>query len=150
MLHGIFYIFFRFRTSRDHFARFFLDIFPSPFRSCMAAFSFVFYIFRYVVSVCNIFHGELLRLIIIAQLSLGEKYSLYFWFVLKMSTLNSTFFHVFIVLPFCTIRSPFYCIFSLLGSAVVRLPLLPASHAPCIRCYASCFTSSLNNSPAEW
>lgn len=69
---------------------------------------------------------------------------------LKMSTLNSTFFHVFIVLPFCTIRSPFYCIFSLLGSAVVRLPLLPASHAPCIRCYASCFTSSLNNSPAEW
>lgn len=68
----------------------------------------------------------------------------------KMSTLNSTFFHVFIVLPFCTIRSPFYCIFSLLGSAVVRLPLLPASHAPCIRCYASCFTSSLNNSPAEW
>lgn len=69
---------------------------------------------------------------------------------IKMSTLNSTFFHVFIVLPFCTIRSPFYCIFSLLGSAVVRLPLLPASHAPCIRCYASCFTSSLNNSPAEW
>ena len=58
-------------------------------------------------------------------------------------------FHVFIVLPFCTIRSLFYCIFSLLGNAVVRLPLLPASHAPCIRCYASCFTSSLNNSPAE-
>ena len=69
--------------------------------------------------------------------------------ILKMSTLNSTFFHVFIVLPFCTIRSLFYCIFSLLGSAIVRLPLLPASHAPCIRCYASCFTSSLNNSPAE-
>ena len=69
---------------------------------------------------------------------------------LKMSTLKSTFFRVFIVLPFCTIRSLFYCIFSLLGSAVVRLPLLPASHAPCIRCYASCFTSSLNNSPAEW
>ena len=68
----------------------------------------------------------------------------------KMSTLKSTFFRVFIVLPFCTIRSLFYCIFSLLGSAVVRLPLLPASHAPCIRCYASCFTSSLNNSPAEW
>ena len=69
---------------------------------------------------------------------------------LKMSTLKSTFFHVFIVLPFCTIRSLFYCVFSLLGSAVLRLPLLPASHAPCIRCYASCFTSSLNNSPAEW
>ena len=72
------------------------------------------------------------------------------FFCLKMSTLKSTFFRVFIVLPFCTIRSLFYCIFSLLGSAVVRLPLLPASHAPCIRCYASCFTSSLNNSPAEW
>lgn len=69
---------------------------------------------------------------------------------IKMSTLKSTFFHVFIVLPFCTIRSLFYCVFSLLGSAVVRLPLLPASHAPCIRCYASCFTSSLNSSPAEW
>ena len=67
-----------------------------------------------------------------------------------MSTLNSTFFHVFIVLPFCTIRSLFYCIFSLLGSAIVRLPLLPASHAPYFRSYASCFTSSLNSSPAEW
>ena len=67
----------------------------------------------------------------------------------KMSTLNSTFFHVFIVLPFCTIRSLFYCIFSLLGSAIVRLPLLPASHAPYFRSYASCFTSSSNSSPAE-
>lgn len=66
-----------------------------------------------------------------------------------MSTLNSTFFHVFIVLPFCTIRSLFYCIFSLLGSAIVRLPLLPASHAPYFRSYASCFTSSSNSSPAE-
>lgn len=69
--------------------------------------------------------------------------------LLKMSTLNSTFFHVFIVLPFCTIRSLFYCIFSLLGSAIVRLPLLPASHAPYFRSYASCFTSSSNSSPAE-
>lgn len=69
--------------------------------------------------------------------------------VLKMSTLNSTFFHVFIVLPFCTIRSLFYCIFSLLGNAIVRLPLLPASHAPYFRSYASCFTSSSNSSPAE-
>lgn len=68
---------------------------------------------------------------------------------LKMSTLNSTFFHVFIVLPFCTIRSLFYCIFSLLGSAIVRLPLLPTSHAPYFRSYASCFTSSSNSSPAE-
>ena len=68
---------------------------------------------------------------------------------LKMSTLKSTFFHVFIVLPFCTIRSLFYCIFSLLGNAVVRLPLLPASHAPYFRSYASCFTSSSNSSPAE-
>ena len=67
----------------------------------------------------------------------------------KMSTLNSTFFHVFIVLPFCTIRNLFYCIFSLLGSAIVRLPLLPASHAPYFRSYASCFTSSSNSSPAE-
>ena len=49
---------------------------------------------------------------------------------LKMSTLNSTFFHIFIVLPFCTIRSLFYCIFSLLDNAIARLPLLPASHAP--------------------
>jgi len=73
----------------------------------MAAFSFVFYMFRYVISVCNILteskkspmwlqeaincgwglafirlNGKLFRLIIIAQLSLGEKYSLYFWFVL--------------------------------------------------------------------
>lgn len=70
-------------------------------------------------------------------------------FAVKMSTLNSTFFHVFIVLPFCTIRSLFYCIFSLLGSAIVRLPLLPASHAPYFRSYASCFTSSSNSSPAE-
>ena len=69
--------------------------------------------------------------------------------LLKMSTLNSTFFHVFIVLPFCTIRSLFYCIFSLLGSAIVRLPLLPTSHAPYFRSYASCFTSSSNSSPAE-
>lgn len=68
---------------------------------------------------------------------------------LKMSTLNSTFFHVFIVSPFCTIRSLFYCIFSLLGSAIVRLPLLSASHAPYFRSYASCFTSSSNSSPAE-
>ena len=68
---------------------------------------------------------------------------------IKMSTLNSTFFHVFIVLPFCTIRSLFYCIFSLLGSAIVRLPLLPTSHAPYFRSYASCFTSSSNSSPAE-
>lgn len=68
---------------------------------------------------------------------------------IKMSTLNSTFFHIFIVLPFCTIRSLFYCIFSLLGSAIVRLPLLPASHAPYFRSYASCFTSSSNSSPAE-
>lgn len=68
---------------------------------------------------------------------------------LKMSTLNSTFFHVFIVLPFCTIRSLFYCIFSLLGSAIVRLPLLPTSHTPYFRSYASCFTSSSNSSPAE-
>lgn len=71
-----------------------------------------------------------------------------YWSI-KMSTLNSTFFHVFIVLPFCTIRSLFYCIFSLLGSAIVRLPLLPASHAPYFRSYASCFTSSSNSSPAE-
>jgi hypothetical protein len=69
--------------------------------------------------------------------------------LLKMSTLNSTFFHVFIVLPFCTIRSLFYCIFSLLGSAIVRLPLLPTSHTPYFRSYASCFTSSSNSSPAE-
>ena len=69
--------------------------------------------------------------------------------IIKMSTLNSTFFHIFIVLPFCTIRSLFYCIFSLLGSAIVRLPLLPASHAPYFRSYASCFTSSSNSSPAE-
>lgn len=68
---------------------------------------------------------------------------------LKMSTLNSTFFHVFIVLPFCTIRSLFYCVFSLLDSAVVRLPLLPASHVPYFCSYASCFTSSSNSSPAE-
>lgn len=68
---------------------------------------------------------------------------------IKMSTLNSTFFHVFIVLPFCTIRSLFYCIFSLLGSAIVRLPLLPTSHTPYFRSYASCFTSSSNSSPAE-
>lgn len=74
---------------------------------------------------------------------------LLFFFVLKMSTLNSTFFHVFIVLPFCTIRNLFYCIFSLLGSAIVRLPLLPASHAPYFHSYASCFTSSSNSSPAE-
>ena len=72
-----------------------------------------------------------------------------FLFDIKMSTLNSTFFHVFIVLPFCTIRSLFYCIFSLLGNAIVRLPLLPASHAPYFRSYASCFTSSSNSSPAE-
>lgn len=70
-------------------------------------------------------------------------------YIIKMSTLNSTFFHVFIVLPFCTIRSLFYCIFSLLGSAIVRLPLLPTSHAPYFRSYASCFTSSSNSSPAE-
>ena len=69
--------------------------------------------------------------------------------ILKMSTLNSTFFHVFIVLPFCTIRSLFYCVFSLLDSAVVRLPLLPASHVPYFCSYASCFTSSSNSSPAE-
>ena len=75
---------------------------------------------------------------------------LHFFEILKMSTLNSTFFHIFIVLPFCTIRSLFYCIFSLLGSAKVRLPLLPASHAPYFRSYASCFTSSSNSSPAEW
>ena len=73
----------------------------------------------------------------------------YFFKFLKMSTLNSTFFHVFIVLLFCTICSLFYCIFSLLGSAIVRLPLLPASHAPYFRSYASCFTSSSNSSPAE-
>ena len=73
----------------------------------------------------------------------------HFLIFLKMSTLNSTFFHIFIVLPFCTIRSLFYCIFSLLGSAIVRLPLLPASHAPYFRSYASCFTSSSNSSPAE-
>ena len=89
-------------------------------------------------------------LYIISSLPASVNTFFLFFSPLKMSTLNSTFFHVFIVLPFCTIRSPFYCIFSLLGSAVVRLPLLPASHAPCIRCYASCFTSSLNNSPAEW
>ena len=73
----------------------------------------------------------------------------HFLYLLKMSTLNSTFFHIFIVLPFCTIRSLFYCIFSLLGSAILRLPLLPASHAPYFRSYASCFTSSSNSSPAE-
>lgn len=72
-----------------------------------------------------------------------------FFLFLKMSTLNSTFFHVFIVLLFCTIRNLFYCIFSLLDSAIVRLPLLPASHAPYFRSYASCFTSSSNSSPAE-
>lgn len=89
-------------------------------------------------------------LFIIADKNVNFKRFLCIQIFLKMSTLKSTFFHVFIVLPFCTIRSLFYCVFSLLGSTVVRLPLLPTSHAPCIRCYASCFTSSLNNSPAEW
>ena len=81
----------------------------------------------------------------------GENVNRIFQFfqTIKMSTLNSTFFHVFIVLLFCTICSLFYCIFSLLGSAIVRLPLLPASHAPYFRSYASCFTSSSNSSPAE-
>ena len=87
---------------------------------------------------------------IIAFISVFVNYLLTFFYILKMSTLKSTFFHVFIVLLFCTIRSLFYSVFLLLGSTVVRLPLLPASHAPCIRYYASCFTSSLNNSPAEW
>ena len=74
-----------------------------------------------------------------------------FYFSLSAKNVNIKFdiFHVFIVLPFCTIRSLFYCIFSLLGSAIVRLPLLPASHAPYFRSYASCFTSSSNSSPAE-
>lgn len=88
-------------------------------------------------------------LFIIADKNVNFKRFLCIQIFLKMSTLNSTFFHVFIVLPFCTIRSLFYCIFSLLGSAIVRLPLLPASHAPYFRSYASCFTSSSNSSPAE-
>ena len=88
-------------------------------------------------------------LFIIADKNVNFKRFLCIQIFLKMSTLNSTFFHVFIVLPFCTIRNLFYCIFSLLGSAIVRLPLLPASHAPYFRSYASCFTSSSNSSPAE-
>ena len=86
---------------------------------------------------------------ILSQRFLSVNNFFHFFLFLKMSTLNSTFFHVFIVLPFCTIRNLFYCIFSLLGSAIVRLPLLPASHAPYFRSYASCFTSSSNSSPAE-
>ena len=88
-------------------------------------------------------------LFIIADKNVNFKRFLCIQIFLKMSTLNSTFFHVFIVLPFCTIRSLFYCIFSLLGSAIVRLPLLPTSHTPYFRSYASCFTSSSNSSPAE-
>ena len=49
----------------------------------------------------------------------------------KMSTLKSTFFSIFIVLPFCTICHAFYCVFSLLQCAPVRLPFLPAS-LPCL------------------
>ena len=88
-------------------------------------------------------------LFIIADKNVNFKRFLCIQIFLKMSTLNSTFFHVFIVLPFCTIRSLFYCVFSLLDSAVVRLPLLPASHVPYFCSYASCFTSSSNSSPAE-
>ena len=89
------------------------------------------------------------QLIILTEKAYPVNRQFDFFAFVKMSTLNSTFFHVFIVLPFCTIRSLFYCIFSLLGSAIVRLPLLPASHAPYFRSYASCFTSSSNSSPAE-
>ena len=88
-------------------------------------------------------------LFIIADKNVNFKRFLCIQIFLKMSTLNSTFFHVFIVFPFCTIRSLFYCVFSLLDSAVVRLPLLPASHVPYFCSYASCFTSSSNSSPAE-
>lgn len=87
---------------------------------------------------------------LISQFIENYKKKINFYETVKMSTLNSTFFHIFIVLPFCTIRSLFYCIFSLLDNAIARLPLLPASHAPpYFRSYASCFTSSSNSSPAE-
>ena len=117
-------------------------------------FSFVNNFFKFILTFFNVVSFVFLSFptakIILPDVSPNVNSFFKFFQNLKMSTLKSTFFHVFIVLPFCTIRSLFYCVFSLLGSAVLRLPLLPASHAPCIRCYASCFTSSLNNSPAEW
>jgi len=102
------------------------------------------YKYRFIM----VFICILLSAVASISVSLSLKYLLDDY-IIKMSTLNSTFFHVFIVLPFCTIRNLFYCIFSLLGSAIVRLPLLPASLAPYFRSYASCFTSSSNSSPAE-
>lgn len=109
----------------------------APRKTCHIGSNLTFH--SYHATAIDIIHG----------LSKKSKNFFDFFFYVKMSTLNSTFFHVFIVLPFCTIRSLFYCIFSLLGSAIVRLPLLPTSHAPYFRSYASCFTSSLNSSPAE-
>ena len=105
-------------------------------------FNLFFLVFSYFVAV----HQQLSYNIMAGSIC---QHFFYIFSKIKMSTLNSTFFHIFIVLPFCTIRSLFYCIFSLLGSAIVRLPLLPASHAPYFRSYASCFTSSSNSSPAE-
>lgn len=106
------------------------------------------FIGRCIGNLCNIIHIQLTAQFYGCLFSFVNRHIPRLW-CLKMSTLNSTFFHVFIVLPFCTIRSLFYCIFSLLGSAIVRLPLLPTSHAPYFRSYASCFTSSSNSSPAE-
>lgn len=111
--------------------------------ACQQLFYFSFSLSASIISVVR---NSLSR---ISFLSTFVNRKFHLFFALKMSTLNSTFFHVFIVLPFCTIRSLFYCIFSLLGSAIVRLPLLPTSHAPYFRSYASCFTSSSNSSPAE-
>ena len=111
--------------------------------ACQQLFYFSFSLSASIISVVR---NSLSR---ISFLSTFVNRKFHLFFCVKMSTLNSTFFHVFIVLPFCTIRSLFYCIFSLLGSAIVRLPLLPASHAPYFRSYASCFTSSSNSSPAE-
>ena len=103
----------------------------------------------HIIFVCFSYLCTSATKLIIAQRFLSVNNFFKIFQIIKMSTLNSTFFHVFIVLPFCTIRSLFYCIFSLLGSAIVRLPLLPTSHAPYFRSYASCFTSSSNSSPAE-
>ena len=111
--------------------------------ACQQLFYFSFSLSASIISVVR---NSLSR---ISFLSTFVNRKFHLFFLLKMSTVNSTFFHVFIVSPFCTIRSLFYCIFSLLGSAIVRLPLLPASHAPYFRSYASCFTSSSNSSPAE-
>ena len=70
-------------------------------------------------------------LFIIADKSVNFKRFLRIQIFLKMSTLKSTFFSIFIVLPFCTICHAFYCVFSLLQCAPVRLPFLPAS-LPCL------------------